>query len=78
MAKSPFTVAVIQRLKKQEGMKDDETDETPADEADDETSTQDEAKLAAAEDAIEAIRSKDAAGLKDAWLAFLDACGVTY
>lgn len=83
MKRSPAAIAIIARLKKKAGMEDEGEDyggddDDEGGEGPDNTSTQDEAELAACEDAIEAFRNRDASALRDAWKAFLDACGVTY
>jgi hypothetical protein len=72
--KSPEAIAIIARLKKKRGK--------PADEGDEETDGEDEggdvseeAKLAAAESVLQAIKDKDAEALKEALTDFYDACG---
>jgi hypothetical protein len=71
--KSPLALAVIARLKGPK--KGDDAGDGGDESSGDDKGVDEEAQLAACEDAIAAIRDKDARALRDAWNAFCDARG---
>ncbi len=76
--KSPEAIAIIARLKKGKGkpeMTDEESSDTESENTETEGNVDEEAKSAASEDVLQAVRDRDADALKEALTNFFDACG---